>query len=37
MAVQEAERIEFKAEIKQVLDILIHSLYNEKEIFFGDA
>ena len=31
-----AERIEFKAEIQQVLDILIHSLYTEKEIFLRE-
>ncbi len=36
MAVQEAERIEFKAEIRQVLDILIHSLYSEQEIFLRE-
>ncbi len=28
-----AEKIEFQAEIKQLLDIVIHSLYTEKEIF----
>ncbi len=27
------ENVEFKAEIQQLLDILIHSLYTEKEIF----
>ena len=32
----EVERTEFKAEIKQVLDILIHSLYTEKEIFLRE-
>ena len=26
--------IAFKAEIKQLLDILIHSLYTDREIFF---
>ncbi len=30
------ERIEFKAEIAQVLDILIHSLYTEREIFLRE-
>ena len=29
-------RAEFKAEIKQVLDILIHSLYTEREIFLRE-
>jgi HSP90 family molecular chaperone len=29
-------RSEFKAEIRQVLDILIHSLYTEKEIFLRE-
>jgi len=28
-----AEKFEFQAEIKQLLDIVIHSLYTEKEIF----
>lgn len=30
------DRYEFKAEIQQVLDILIHSLYTEKEIFLRE-
>jgi molecular chaperone HtpG len=30
------ERSEFKAEIQQVLDILVHSLYTEKEIFLRE-
>ena len=30
------KRTEFKAEIKQVLDILIHSLYTEREIFLRE-
>ena len=36
MATEHVERTEFKAEIKQVLDILIHSLYTEKEIFLRE-
>ena len=27
------ERHEFQAEVKQVLDIVVHSLYTDKEIF----
>lgn len=30
------QRSEFKAEIQQVLDILVHSLYTEKEIFLRE-
>ena len=30
------KQVEFKAEIQQVLDILIHSLYTEKEIFLRE-
>ncbi|EDY80592.1 Hsp90 protein [Verrucomicrobiia bacterium DG1235] len=33
MSAQNIEKHEFKAEIKQLLDIVIHSLYTEKEIF----
>ncbi len=33
---KKAKQIEFKAEIKQVLDILIHSLYSEQEIFLRE-
>ena len=33
MSAQNTEKHEFKAEIKQLLDIVIHSLYTEKEIF----
>ncbi len=36
MPTEQVERTEFKAEIKQVLDILIHSLYTEKEIFLRE-
>jgi molecular chaperone HtpG len=31
-----AETFEFKAEIKQLLDILVHSLYTEREIFLRE-
>ena len=31
-----AEPIEFRAEIRQLLDILIHSLYTQKEIFLRE-
>ncbi|MCS7009117.1 MAG: molecular chaperone HtpG, partial [Chthoniobacterales bacterium] len=31
-----AERYEFQAEIRQILDIVIHSLYTEKEIFIRE-
>lgn len=33
MSAQNVEKHEFQAEIKQLLDIVIHSLYTEKEIF----
>ena len=33
MSAQNIEKREFQAEIKQLLDIVIHSLYTEKEIF----
>ncbi|MBK1875533.1 molecular chaperone HtpG [Pelagicoccus mobilis] len=33
MSAQNTKKHEFKAEIKQLLDIVIHSLYTEKEIF----
>ncbi|TVR52336.1 MAG: molecular chaperone HtpG [Puniceicoccaceae bacterium] len=33
MSQTQAERFEFQAEIRQLLDIVIHSLYTEKEIF----
>lgn len=32
----QAETIEFKAEIRQLLDILVHSLYTEREIFLRE-
>src|SRR5271169_501333 len=31
-----AERLQFKTELKQVLDIIIHSLYSHKEIFLRE-
>ena len=33
MATPTPQKFEFQAEIKQLLDIVIHSLYTEKEIF----
>ncbi len=33
MSKQTSERHEFQAEVKQVLDIVVHSLYTDKEIF----
>jgi molecular chaperone HtpG len=30
------ERIEFKAEIQQLLNILVHSLYTDREIFLRE-
>ena len=33
---QTAEPIPFKAETRQLLDILIHSLYTEREIFLRE-
>ena len=33
MSAQNIEKHEFQAEIKQLLDIVVHSLYTEKEIF----
>lgn len=32
MAIQQAEKMEFKAEVKQLLQLMIHSLYSNKEI-----
>ena len=31
------EKMEFKAEIKQVLDLMVHSLYSHKEIFLREV
>ena len=31
-----SETFTFKAEIKQLLDILVHSLYTEREIFLRE-
>jgi len=36
MAEKKAKKVKFKAEISQVLDILIHSLYSEQEIFLRE-
>lgn len=33
MSTEAPEKFEFQAEIKQLLDIVVHSLYTEKEIF----
>ncbi|NBB80015.1 MAG: molecular chaperone HtpG [Verrucomicrobia bacterium] len=33
MSTQAPERHEFQAEVKQILDIVVHSLYTDKEIF----
>jgi len=30
------EKLEFQAEVRQVLDIVIHSLYTHKEIFLRE-
>ena len=30
------ERMEFKTELKQLLDLIIHSLYTKKEIFLRE-
>ncbi|CAG0995068.1 partial Chaperone protein HtpG, partial [Anaerolineae bacterium] len=32
----EAEQFSFKAEIQQLLNILVHSLYTEREIFLRE-
>lgn len=32
-----AEKFEFKAEIKQLLDILVHSLYSHKDVFIREV
>ena len=29
------EKLNFQAEVKQLLDIVVHSLYSNKEIFLG--
>ena len=36
MSTQTLERHEFQAEVKQVLDIVVHSLYTDKEIFIRE-
>ena len=33
MSTATPQKFEFQAEIKQLLDIVVHSLYTEKEIF----
>ena len=36
MSTATPQKFEFQAEIKQLLDIVIHSLYTEKEIFIRE-
>lgn len=36
MTAQASEKFEFQAEVKQVLDIVVHSLYTDKEIFIRE-
>lgn len=36
MTTQAPERHEFQAEVKQILDIVVHSLYTDKEIFIRE-
>jgi hypothetical protein len=31
------EILEFKTEIKQLLDLMVHSLYSHKEVFYGNS
>ncbi len=31
-----AEKMEFKTEVKELLDLMIHSLYSHKEIFLTE-
>src|SRR5580700_7987577 len=33
---ESAEKLEFKTELKQLLDLIIHSLYTKKEIFLRE-
>src|SRR5437762_6189693 len=35
-ATVEPQRMEFKTELKQLLDLIIHSLYTKKEIFLRE-
>ena len=30
------EKMEFKTEVKQILDLMVHSLYSHKEIFLRE-
>ncbi len=36
MTNSKSEKYEFQAEVKQVLDIVVHSLYTDKEIFIRE-
>src|SRR5215207_6594987 len=36
VAMREPERHEFQAEVKQLLDLMVHSLYSEKDIFLRE-
>ena len=36
MSTATPQKFEFQAEIKQLLDIVVHSLYTEKEIFIRE-
>ena len=36
MTEKEEQKIEFKAEVSKVLDIVIHSLYSNNEIFLRE-
>ena len=36
VATAEPTRMEFKTELKQLLDLIIHSLYTKKEIFLRE-
>ena len=36
MTEKKSGKIEFQAEVKQLLDIMIHSLYKDKEIFIRE-
>ena len=33
---EKAQRFEFQAEVKQLLDLMIHSLYSDKDVFLRE-